>query len=454
MATILQPYGSSLAGGAAGEIQFAPRRVAPPRWLRLFPIVFFLTYLTATVLIFAFGPWPYPVEDGTKLYAFLVAAHLSLLVGYLSGMKRAGHGYSGRWPAKKLVIFSVAIGLPVLYGTIMFRVDVSPWDLIGGAVTLGDAYKLGNLSRTEQTPIIEYVRFFVGPALALVLPLTVFYWKSLSKLLRALAIANIAGNVAMFALMGTNKVIADTAILLPWLLLAGHFSGRLKLRWTGAIAASVAAAALFIGFLLFFSETVNTRQGSIAVDEAYFPGARVWADNDNLLIRNLSGPTKAGVLYFVSYLSQGYYALYLALDKPFVPMFGVGNSFFLLRQAARLSGSEELNDAPYPMRIEEDGWDSVGLWSTIYPWFASDVSFPGTLLVVFLIGRLFALSWLDTLQGANPFAVAMFVQFLTMLYYFNANNQCLQSGEGFSAFFVLLILWMHTRRKLYNRVRA
>ncbi len=136
-----------------------------------------------------------------------------------------------------------------------------------------------------------------------------------------------------------------------------------------------------------------------------------------------------------------------------MPTFGVGNSFFLVRQAARIPGLEDLDQQPYPMRIEENGWDAYAFWSTIYPWIASDVSFPGTLVVVFLIGRLFALCWLDTLNGANPFAIAMFAQFLTMLYYFSANNQCLQAGEGFSAFSSLLILWLTTRRRVANGTR-
>jgi len=147
----------------------------------------------------------------------------------------------------------------------------------------------------------------------------------------------------------------------------------------------------------------------------------------------------------VAYLTQGYYALYLSLDKPFVPSYGVGHSMFLFRQAARLPGMAWIADTPYPVRIEEDGWSAYGLFSSIYPWLASDLTFPGTLLLVFFIGRAFAQSWSDTLLGSNPFAVAMFAQFLIMLYYFSANNQCLQSGESFSAFWGTFVMWRLTR---------
>ena len=157
---------------------------------------------------------------------------------------------------------------------------------------------------------------------------------------------------------------------------------------------------------------MTTRSGTFSsVDTAYSPAGNVWADNDNFLVRGLEGESKRSVLTGVSYLTQGYFALYLALDKPFVPTFGVGNSFFLVRQAARIPGLEDLDQQPYPMRIEENGWDAYAFWSTIYPWIASDVSFPGTLVVVFLIGRPFCallagyFEWRESICNCNVCSV-------------------------------------------------
>jgi hypothetical protein len=138
-------------------------------------------------------------------------------------------------------------------------------------------------------------------------------------------------------------------------------------------------------------------------------------------------------------------------------MFGVGNSIFLTQQAVRITGIERIGTLSYPKRIEEDGWDALGLWSSIYPWIASDVSFPGTIFVVFLIGRLFALAWFDALSGRNPFAYGMLAQFTIMLFYFPANNQTVQFGEGFTAFWVILLAWLLTRNgssRLLSRSRA
>jgi hypothetical protein len=101
--------------------------------------------------------------------------------------------------------------------------------------------------------------------------------------------------------------------------------------------------------------------------------------------------------------------------------------------------------------LDSYGWDAEASWSSIFPWIASDVSFPGALVIVFLIGRGFALCSLDTLRGENPFGVVLFSQFLIMLFHFPANNQLLQSGEGCVAFWVTLLLGSRTR---HSRIRS
>ncbi len=129
-------------------------------------------------------------------------------------------------------------------------------------------------------------------------------------------------------------------------------------------------------------------------------------------------------------------------------MFGVGNSLFLTQQAVRITGNRNIALMSYPSRIQQDGWDALGRWSSIYPWIASDVSFPGTIVVVFLIGRFFSMAWFDALSSRNPFAFGMVAQFAIMLFYFPANNQTSQFGEEFTAFWGILIAWLLTRNGL------
>ena len=56
------------------------------RWLM--PLVFFQGYLSATVWLFFYGPWPWTVDQPLELFAYLAAAQISMLVGYLLSWHR------------------------------------------------------------------------------------------------------------------------------------------------------------------------------------------------------------------------------------------------------------------------------------------------------------------------------------------------------------------------------
>jgi hypothetical protein len=440
-AMISEPEAGALSPSPAAALPTEARSIS--KWVRLLPLGFFLAYLHLTVFLFAFGPWPYPMEDATSLWVFLGSVHLALLLGYLSGAFGKPHGYAGPWGARGLVAWCAVVNLALLPPTSLFRTGSLLPDVLGGLTNPGDKYAESVLLRSEGTPLIEYVRLFFGPFFAWLLPLTVFYWRSLGPLLRVLAVASILGVVALFIGMGTNKAIADVILLAPWLLLAGHLSGRLRLSRAALTALGGAALVAFGMFLAFFAATQSTRQGSMA-HWGYLPPLDLYADGDHWTVRHLNDEARTGVYGLALYLGSGYYGLYMSMEEEFEPGLGFGHSPFLSRQAARVTGDNRWLDVPYPVRIESRGWSSI-LWATAYAWMASDVHWVGVVVLVFLIGRCFALSWLDTLQGSNPFAVAIFAQFVMMIYYLPANNQCMQEAEGLTAFWVSLVLWLLTR---------
>jgi hypothetical protein len=419
-------------------------------WVRLFPIVFFFCYLNLTVILFMVGPWDFPTESTFKLYMFLALAHLALLFGYLSAAFKEPTAYCGKWSLSRLIVISIVVNIALLMPTSRFRTGSYIPNVVVGLTDPGGAYAQSLALREDGLPLVEYVRIVFGPFLFMALPLTVFYWNKLSVWMRIGGVFSMLGTVALFIAMGTNKAIADTVLLVPCLLFAAYCAGRIQIRGKRLIAVMAASILALVLFLGYFGFAVSSRDGSM-VSAGYFAATHTQVDQDNFLLRHLS-PVTANILIGLDlYLTHGYYALYLSLEEPFVPMFGVGNSSFLYRQAARISGDNNILEMPYPVRIEKYGWDSQLLWSSIYPWIASDVSFPGTIVIVFLIGRLFAQSWLDTLRGDNPFAVIMFSILLIVLFYFPANNQMLAPGEGVTALLGTLILWRRSRRPLHAR---
>jgi hypothetical protein len=420
--------------------------VRPSVWVRLLPGLFFLTYLTGTVLLFAFGPWPWPVRDGGWLYGFLAAAHVAFVLGYLSAAFARPRGYGLHLAPRRLLPLSLVLNLLLFAPTTLARTGSLVPDVAGGLTNPGAAYLLSLEVRGDGAAfvLIEYLRMLLAPLLVLAVPMTIYYWRVLRGWTRVLGVLTVAGTVAMFIGMGTNKAIADLILITPGLVLASHLAGYRRLAWRRV---SVALAALLVAFLLFFAFFTAgqlTRQGGPAL-YGFHSGAGVFADQRHPLVGWLPDQPRAGALALASYVSHGYYGLYLALEEPFVPMFGVGHSLFLQRNAARLLDRPEIEAMAYPMRTEYRGWSALGLWSTIYPWLASDLSFPGVLIFVFLVGRLFAQSWLDSLDGGNPFAVVAFSLLMLLLFYVPANNHLLQDGESLIAFLVVTGCWRATR---------
>jgi hypothetical protein len=413
----------------------------------LFPIVAMQLYLNLTVFLFALGPWDWPVENGPKLYGFLALAHLALLLGYLSAWRSQPGGYFGRSSPERLVALSLGLGLALLLPTSKSRTGAWIPNVLGGLSDLAAAYYDSNEAVAQAGGnLLEYTRIVLAPWLFLLLPLTIFYWPRLRWRVRLASIACVLGFLSIWVARGTNKALADFVLLFPCLNAARYFSGTFHLSRRRVVGSVAASAVLLAAFLAFFSAGNIARLGGGAASE-YLPLIGLRADLDNPLIRHLPGDAKLGALGLTNYVTQGYYGLSLALEEPFVPMFGVGNSIFLYLNAAKLAGDASIEEMPYPVRVQQNGgWDAYAQWSSIYPWLASDVSFLGVIVVVFVVGRLFAISWNDTLAGHNPYAVAMLAQLLIMLFYFPANNQALQNGEALVSFYGVLALWLFTRK--------
>lgn len=417
-----------------------------PSWrTRLLPILVIECYLTVSILGFALGPWEYPPYNATRLYWFVAGSHVLLLLGYLSAVFKAPAGPRWRPSPQRLSLLASVCTLALFLPTSYFRTGNVIPNVLAGLSNPGLAYNIAYSVRAETSPAAEYARISVGPIMALCLPILVAYWTRLSRTARIIGVAAVGSNVALFIAMGTNKALADTFLLIPAMILLRYLGNDLRIRWLKKVFyLTVFLTAAFLLFQ-FFSEGMATRAGS-AAHYGYIARAHARANYDHPAL-NIGGDfVRVGILGVTAYISGGYYALALSLDQPFVPMYGVGNSAFLTRQAARLLDDDSLLYRSYPQRVQsQTGWDAYGLWATIYPWIASDVSFIGTLGIVFLIGRLFAQSWLDSLTFRNPFAIAMLAQFVIMLFYFNANNQCLQDGEGVSAFWGLMLAWRCSR---------
>jgi hypothetical protein len=69
--------------------------------------------------------------------------------------------------------------------------------------------------------------------------------------------------------------------------------------------------------------------------------------------------------------------------------------------------------------------------------------------MLFVVGWMFALSWLDVLGGKSLGGIVAFTLIATLLFYLPATNRMLQDGEGVVAFYVWIGVWLVGRARSF-----
>jgi len=418
------------------------------RWL--LPLVFFQLYLSLTVWLFFFGPWPWDVDNPMQLFGYLAAAQVAIAVGYLmswrrlsrlrpSGVVRELDLHEGIAFLKFGLVVSALLALP----SSLSRTGALLPDVLGGIANAGAAYN-ENFERLEAGNafvVVEYVRMLLSPWLIGVFPLLVLYWGRLGWSWRSAGLAIVALNLAMFLATGTNKGIADVVVTLPWLVIAAVWAGTLRIRKLG-LKLGVATVLLLAAFLYFFGAGQQQREGSGSEYGSFFTGTAVLlADSGHFISSWLPEAIRPIFEALSRYVVHGYYALALALTTDTPSTLGVGHSMFLARNADAIFGGNFFVWQSIPGVLEQrDSWGMFLFWHSIYPWLASDFGFAGALLVIGALAWLLGLSWGHTLASASARWTVMLYLLLVLFFYVPANNQIFQSGESAFAFFILLVM--------------
>jgi hypothetical protein len=426
----------------------------PDRIVRLFPMLCVQAYLTFSVLLFAFGPWRWPVSNPVTLYLFLILAQLALWFGYITYSYERPMTYIGRLSWSRLFRFALVLSLLWIIPNFIMRLGLATFEpstiyskIIIGFSDPGIAYKqrVESMTMLGSTSLLFFLTLIVAPLLQLLLPIGITYWQRLPKWHKILLVAFILFDILSWTASGTNKGIADTFLLVPFFIIAGNPSIITRIRVSHILRTLFILLVGFYGLFTFFSKGQLGRSGGISIS-MYDASAGIYADKGNFLIRALPESAREGAIAFTSYFTQGYYGLSLSLEEPFVWSYGLGHAYYLASWYKRVNPAADIGQLTYPGRIEAKGWSYFGRWASIYPWLASDVTFPGAIIIMFVIGRLFALVWQDILFGKNPIALSLFGMLLIVLFYAPANNQIFGFPISGLAFWAIFVWWRRTRR--------
>jgi hypothetical protein len=110
-------------------------------------------------------------------------------------------------------------------------------------------------------------------------------------------------------------------------------------------------------------------------------------------------------------------------------------------------------DQSYPARTEaETGWPAGLLWATIYPWLASDLTFPGAALFMSVAGWFVARMWVGAHVERDPLSLILFCQMAIFIAYVPANNQLMTSR--YTAIGLFTLLGIYAVRNVTSRIRS
>jgi hypothetical protein len=309
----------------------------------------FLAYFAGTALLYFWGPWQFPASGSrSPLILFLVAVHVAFALGYVVGVRGAPVRSRISVSADRVVLVAASIELLLLLPTSYYNTGYwipRPWAAVEN---LGAAYSHSLELREHGTPYVNYARMLLAPVLAVTIPLGVFCWRHLSWVTRSVLALAVTGTIVLFVAMGANAGAAQWLALFPWFVLASHLAGIQRLSRRAWSMAAILLLTSGLVFVVFFAASMAQRAGSYAKSGSMDGiGARLASPGDR---QNPAGPSRSmlriGADGLAAYLSQGYHAVYLSLQEPFVPCYGVGNSVFLQRQVTRLSREHAFRRVP------------------------------------------------------------------------------------------------------------
>lgn len=438
-----------------GQISFSQARIR--QGVLLFPLILFQVYLTVTVALFEFGPLYWPVQNHFTRVIFLIGVQLALAGGYLTALKSRANMSHSRMQVSLLLNLSLLTGVLWAIPTMLIRTTTVRESFGGllnciflGITNPGLVYNehqhMVALRQSGEAiagvpSYLWMTDYLLSPLVSLTLPICVLNWRNLSLMHQVGFFFVICAYVASWIAIGTNKGLFDMAMILPWCVLA------YRLRTGDTLVSALRKLATIVGILaILVFGYFNIASTSRRTDSGIDPGTMLAGINQKSVVLLLPESVARPVIHLTAYMTQGYYALDLALGEPFVPCWGFGNSYFLAGLTSSIFGRGVILERSYPARIEEgSGWSLWQRWHSFYVWMASDVTFPGVLVVIFFVGRLFCMMWNDVIYGRNIFATALLPLLVLMIFYFPGNNQVLGFGNTAIPFFVSLTGWLWTR---------
>ena len=424
------------------------------------PIHLVLCYVAATVFVFVFGPFDWPIDNWATLFGFLAVTMLALWLGFRRAVARTAAGTSfGGW--RHVIVFGATASVIILFVAAPIYTGRMPWQVLDALRDPYSAYR-GLQDQLELTAgtrgPIALARILTWPLVFAALPLGILHWAKMGVLLRVLMLVTVGAIVVSSILRGTDREIADLIavaggaglVLCARRMVHDGLTLRALLRrYLAVIVAGMVVLGVAVSLFAQRKEERYIYTTAICLDRDDNVPGEICADFDHPWFSLLDERQRFTASMAAGYFTQGYYGLALALGMDeFNSTWGLGNVPFAMTAYVNWTGDEELYKRSYTYRLREHRWSDQHHFATMFTWIANDISFPLVPVLMLLIGAMFGAAWRDAVFGRNDCAVVVFTIFLIMMGYLPANSQITLVPDHLFALLAWIYVWRRTRRRV------
>ena len=458
----------------------------------LLPIRLTMLYLLLSVAVFAFGPFDWPLTRPVMLYVLLASYMIALWFGYRIGVKKE-LAKAIEWNIIDTNRFMIILSALIVVNYIIYIVNIFR-DYGFQTLDFPELFRqmavgiknpgLGYRNRLVRIESIQAADIIGGRWMTLfnymwafvrypILILGILKFKKL-KVWGKIAVVLYLSTMALFYLsIGTSIDVLHVFLLLELPIVLQTFriwykrdlKAKHVLKLCVSFLLGIALVLSYFTWMMLSRGGINNyEQPDYNVGGVHLSEGVITTEDDapyeevpqaeNPQEGNLQDDSQSESvsdrisslamkfwISFSSYFSQGYYGMSQALEVPWTPMFGVGNSMFLVDFISE--HVYDIEQFTYQLKVEEAfGWDSKIQWNCMYTWLANDVSFFGVIIVMLLIGILFGAMFKDAIVTENPFAQMSVFYFILMMLFIPCNNQIAQRADTLFSFVLIVCCWL------------
>lgn len=412
------------------------------------PVKFFTAYLGITLAIALWGPIKYSGFPVEKTLIFMLAIMAVMVFGYVIGVESALRQRPSPNPGDGAFVRRLLqISISISYAGLLLSVSsaISSGDINTSFSEVGSVYlsAYDGYERNDGQYSLQFIVYTLTLPFNFISFVWGFYYFSKLNANTRRLVVGLAIVTLMFHVLGSGKQkqLGDILIYIFAVAAVNYGVRRKSIKIKSIALVSVTA----IGALMLFIAILNQRYRALGIGIDNINSrtiSNMYFDKSHMIFSVFGMDYGLNVSMFLSYLSQGYYGLGLALNTDWQWTHFMGFSYSLSVLANRVFGVdwEWPNTLLHQVGLRT-GWGETK-WHTVFTHFATDFTFPGTVLLFGVFAYVYARAWISAVRYKNPFSILMFALLTMGAFFMPANNQLLHTPGALFTTITISVLYV------------